>query len=103
MKSRHPLPFAGFLLSLVLTLMAFSLAQWWPDLEPTARHIGLVVLALIQILVQLRFFLHLDGRPEHRWKSWTLLYTVLIALLLLGGTLWIMHNAQMHMMTGMDA
>ncbi|MDA8416191.1 MAG: cytochrome o ubiquinol oxidase subunit IV [Betaproteobacteria bacterium] len=95
--------FTGFVLSLILTLGAFSIARGWTDLASTMRHVLLVLLALIQILVQLRYFLHLDGSPDQRWKRWTLWYTVLIALLLLGGTLWIMHNAQMHMMAGMES
>ncbi|NDU89462.1 MAG: cytochrome o ubiquinol oxidase subunit IV, partial [Ferrovum sp.] len=39
---------------------------------------------------------------EQLWHLLPLLYTLLIVILLVGGTLWIMHNANLHMMSGMD-
>ena len=83
----------GFAFSVVLTLIAF-----W-----SALHLGsyapfvIVLLALLQLLVQLVYFLHL-GSTKGDWNTGLLMFTSVIILILVGGTLWIMTNlAHLHM------
>ncbi len=92
----------GFSASLLLTLASFGLVLYGPLLEPSLLFGTLALLAILQIIVQIYFFLHVDTSSEQLWHLLPLLYTLLIVILLVGGTLWIMHNANLHMMSGMD-
>ncbi len=72
----------GFALSVVFTLAAFWLVGNTPIL---------IVLAIMQLLVQLVLFLHV-GQERKLWNVAALVFAVLIVTILVGGTLWIMYN-----------
>jgi cytochrome o ubiquinol oxidase operon protein cyoD len=61
--------------------------------------IALAVLAFAQILVHLVCFLHMNTASSQRWNVMAFSYTVLTALILIVGTLWVMHNVSMNMMS----
>jgi cytochrome o ubiquinol oxidase subunit IV len=88
----------GFVLSLMLTALAFGLA--WLHLITTHTFpsheimiFGLVALALAQLFVQLKFFLHV-GKESKEWINSALAFALIIVVILVGGTLWIMNNLQ---------
>jgi cytochrome o ubiquinol oxidase operon protein cyoD len=87
---------AGFVLSVVLTAAAFWLVMHGAFPAQTAM-IALSVLAFVQIVVHLVFFLHIDMSAGQRWNVMALAYTA--ALFLIGGTVWVMHNVSMNMMS----
>jgi len=87
----------GFLLSVALTVAAFALVAEG-DLPRSVVVAGIFVAAVVQIVVQLHFFLHLNRSSAMRWNALALLFTLLIMGLFLGGTLWIMHNLDYRMM-----
>ncbi|MEE4734099.1 cytochrome o ubiquinol oxidase subunit IV [Pseudomonas alliivorans] len=87
----------GFILSVVLTLIPFSLAMY-PAL-PRITTVWLVVLTgMIQVVVHLKFFLHLDTAVEQRWNLRALIFSAVIIVLLVGLTLWIMFSIQHNML-----
>lgn len=87
----------GFILSVILTAGAFALVML--NLLPVATAmVGIAVLAVIQILVHLYFFLHLNASSEQRWNVMAFAFTVVIVAIVVGGTLWVMYNANMNMM-----
>jgi len=81
----------GFVISIILTLIAFVLVMNG-SLPKSSILFWISVAALVQIFVQLLFFLHLNTSSEQRWNLLAFALTVLITILLVGGTLWIMHN-----------
>ncbi len=87
----------GFLLSLLLTAMPFALVMrgTW---SPAAALAGIIIAGLVQILVHLHYFLHLDSSSAARWNVAALIFTFLIMVLFVGGTLWIMHSLYYRMM-----
>ncbi|CAN7171694.1 cytochrome o ubiquinol oxidase subunit IV [Caballeronia sp. LjRoot31] len=88
----------GFVLSVVLTAAAFGLVMQ-QALGPTESIIAIAVLAFIQILVHLVFFLHMNTSSSQRWNLLSLGFAVLVAVILIGGTLWVLHNVGAHMMS----
>ena len=58
----------------------------------------IMVLALLQVWVQLYFFLHLGNEARPQWNVWTFLFMSLILLVIVVGSLWIMHNLNYNMM-----
>jgi len=87
----------GFILAIVLTLLAFALVMSGA-LSRSATLFAIFGAAIVQILVHLHYFLHLDGSSAARWNVLALLFTLLILFLFIGGTLWIMVNLHYRMM-----
>jgi cytochrome o ubiquinol oxidase operon protein cyoD len=84
----------GFILSVVLTVAAFGVVM-----GPTESIIAIAVLAFIQILVHLVFFLHMNTSSSQRWNVVAFGFTVMVAVIVIGGTLWVLHNVGAHMMS----
>jgi len=54
--------------------------------------------AIIQIVVHLVFFLHMNTSSEERWNLVALLFTAVIIFIVVVGSLWIMYNLNLNMM-----
>ncbi len=89
----------GFILSVVMTLIPFMLVMH-PALPRHVTAWTVVIIGAIQILVHLKYFLHLDTAAEQRWNLIALVFSAIIILLLVGLSLWIMasihHNMLAH-------
>jgi cytochrome o ubiquinol oxidase operon protein cyoD len=87
----------GFVFALMLTVIPFALVMS-NSLSAPATLAGIFSAGLLQILVHLHYFLHLDTSSAARWNVLALIFTLLILALFVGGTLWIMHNLNYRMM-----
>jgi cytochrome o ubiquinol oxidase operon protein cyoD len=90
----------GFTLSVLLTLAAFSVV-----LYPGFFHMGygaivpaILILAIIQLIVQLVCFMHLASETGPRWKLAVFISTVGIILIVIVGSIWIMNHLNYNMM-----
>lgn len=87
----------GLGLAVGLTIASFWVVQtdlvWRP-----AVPIALIALGIAQMGVHLVFFLHITSGPDHLNNSMALAFGVLIVVLLVGGSIWIMHNMGQNMM-----
>jgi cytochrome o ubiquinol oxidase operon protein cyoD len=90
--------FAGFVLSVVLTAASFGLVLGGL-LPPRIELVSLAALAFVQIVVHLIYFFHMDGSSSQRWNVLAFSFTVLIACIVIAGSLWIMHNVSLNMMS----
>lgn len=81
----------GFVLSIVLTLAAYFLVDK-QLLKGLTLEIAISVIALIQVFCQLVFFLHLGEEPKPRWQLHLFFFMMGVIVIIVGGTLWIMHN-----------
>lgn len=93
---------AGFTLCLVLTLMAFGLVFQSIDGGGAGLSLGTVIamlvgLAVIQLMVQLFFFLHLGHESKPRWNLIVFLFMLLVLGIVVFGSLWIMENLNYNM------
>ncbi|HTH61354.1 MAG TPA: cytochrome o ubiquinol oxidase subunit IV [Paraburkholderia sp.] len=88
----------GFVLSVVLTAASFWVVLHGGFTHETAL-LGLAVLAAVQIVVHLVYFLHLNTSSSQRWNVSAFAFTVLTLAIVIGGTLWVMHNVAMNMMS----
>jgi cytochrome o ubiquinol oxidase operon protein cyoD len=84
----------GYVLSLVLTAAAFWLVLTHRmGVAPTLFII--VVLGVLQIFVQLFFFMHITESDGPPWHTMMLLVGFLFVVVIVGGSIWIMSfNAQ---------
>jgi cytochrome o ubiquinol oxidase operon protein cyoD len=85
----------GFVLSVILTVIPMVMSG-------TASHsliLGTVVAsAVIQIVVHLVYFLHMNTSSEGRWNLIAFLFTAVIIFIVVVGSLWIMYNLNLNMM-----
>jgi cytochrome o ubiquinol oxidase subunit IV len=87
----------GFVLSLLFTIAPYTIVvKGW--LHGTALILSLFGFALLQLLVQLVFFLHLGSEAKPRWKLVALLFAVVVAVMVVLGSIWIMYNLDYNMM-----
>ena len=88
---------AGFISSIVLTVVPFALVMSGA-FSRSAVLFGIFGAAIVQILVHLHYFLHLDTSSAMRWNLMALVFALLIIILFVGGTLWIMYHLHYRMM-----
>lgn len=86
----------GFALSLILTLLAYwfvvdAIFKGWVLLTV------ILVIAIIQFMVQLLFFLNLGQESKPRWKLVIFLSTLALVLIITLGSLWIMNHLNYNM------
>ncbi len=87
----------GLVLSIVLTVASFGSVM--TGLVPHSWAFPvLAILALAQIIVHLRIFLHIDLTRQKREDLQLLLFTVLLLGIMAFGTLWILADLQARMM-----
>jgi cytochrome o ubiquinol oxidase operon protein cyoD len=87
----------GFVLALLLTAIPFALVMSGSLSSPATLTV-IFSFGLVQILVHLYYFLHLDASLAARWNLVAMIFTILIIILFVGGTLWIMWNLYYRMM-----
>ncbi|MBC3483516.1 cytochrome o ubiquinol oxidase subunit IV [Pseudomonas sp. SWRI59] len=87
----------GFVLSIILTAIPFGLVMF-PSLPKNLTVLVVVAMAVIQVVVHLVYFLHMDRSQEQRSNVSTFLFTAMVIALLVGLSLWIMFNIHIEMM-----
>lgn len=87
---------AGFALAVALTLAAYVVVVQRLFVGDIAVY-ALVGLALVQFVVQLVFFLHIGQEHGPRWNMAAFLFTLLVLVVIVLGSLWIMHNLNYNM------
>lgn len=87
----------GFVLSLGLTLVAYFMVT-----ENVASGLTLLLilggLALVQMIVQLVYFLHLGEEVAPRYRLLSFVYMAGSLLIIVVGSIWIMQNLDYNMM-----
>ncbi|MDH6267507.1 cytochrome o ubiquinol oxidase operon protein cyoD [Rhizobium sp. SG_E_25_P2] len=89
----------GFVLSVILTAIPFYvvMADVFGDNKLAA---GLVIMgfAVVQIVVHMIYFLHMNLKSEGGWTFMALVFTLLLVVIALTGSLWVMHHLNTNMM-----
>ncbi len=93
--------FLGLVTSLTLVVASYRIATHH---EVIGFHLLLTILglAVAQALLQLFFFLHLGLESKPHWGMATFLFTALVVVIIIGGSLWIMDNLNYNLMPPME-
>ena len=89
----------GFLLSVVLTAIPFWLVMSGP-LTPGVTAAIIIVFAGLQILVHTICFLHVTSQAEGGWTLMAYIFTGILLVITIAGSLWIMYHLNSNMMPG---
>lgn len=87
---------SGFVGALAVTVVAFALVMS-RVLTGGWLIAVLVMFALVQLWVQLTFFLHLGSEAKPRWQLTAFLFTAVMVLVIVIGSLWIMYHLNYNM------
>ena len=91
----------GFVLAAILTAIPFWLVMTNP-LSNQATALIIMAFAAVQIVVHMIFFLHMNRRAEGGWSMMALLFTIVIVVIALAGSLWVMYHMNTNMMPAHD-
>ncbi len=91
----------GFVLAVILTAVPFWLVLGKVLATSTATAIAVLVIAAVQIVVHMVYFLHMNGKSEGGWTMLALLFTLVLVVITLSGSLWVMYHLNHNMMPSM--
>ena len=87
----------GYLLAVCLTGVAFAIV-FFRLLPPGATFSLVLALALVQIVIHMRCFLHISIKHSARADLQVILFSCIIIFLMVGGTLVVLGDLRMRMM-----
>ncbi len=91
----------GFVLAVILTAIPFWLVMG--KVFHNSATAGFVVLgiAAVQIVVHMVYFLHMNTKVEGGWSMLAMLFTVMVVVIMLSGSIWVMYHMNHNMMPSM--
>ncbi|MDQ0395343.1 cytochrome o ubiquinol oxidase subunit IV [Labrys monachus] len=92
----------GFVLSVVLTAVPFWLVMTGTLDSKLGTALAIMVLAAVQIVVHMIYFLHMNVRSEGGWTMMALIFTLVMVVITLSGSIWVMYHLNINMMPGHD-
>ena len=93
----------GFFLSVVLTAIPFWVVGGNVFRDSMVAATAVMILAGIQVVVHMVYFLHMNTRSEGGWTFMALVFTAVLVVITLAGSLWVMHHLNTNMMPPMTA
>ena len=87
----------GLVLALILTAIPFALVAT-NSLPKSLTLIIIGVAAIVQILVHLRYFLHLDLKSTPRENIVAIVFAAILIFIMVGGSFWIMFDLHHRML-----
>lgn len=87
----------GFLLSVVLTALPFWMVMSG-GFDSTTAIVAIMAAAVAQILVHTVCFLHVNTSSENGWTLLAYIFTAVLILIVIAGSLWIMYHLNTNMM-----
>ena len=88
----------GFILAVILTAIPFYLVMNNVIQDRSTAVAVLGLFAIVQVLVHMVYFLHMNGKIQGGWTMLSTIFTVIFLAIAISGTLWVMHNMNTHMM-----
>ena len=88
----------GFILSVILTAIPFWLVMTNKLDNTQATQFAIMGMAVVQIIVHMMYFLHMNFKSEGGWTMMALMFTITIVVIMLAGSMWVMYHLNTNMM-----
>ena len=95
----------GFVLAVILTAIPFWIVMGKVFDKSTTTAIVILAIAAVQIVVHMVYFLHMNAKSEGGWTMLALIFTLVLVVITLSGSIWVMYHLNTNMMpmpTGHD-
>jgi len=89
----------GFVLAAVLTAIPFWIVIYDVFRNPRVGAVVILIFAFVQIVVHMVYFLHMNSKSEGGWTVLALIFTSVLVVITLTGSLWVMDHLDSNMMT----
>ena len=90
----------GFALSIILTAIPFWLVMANVIADTTIATLVIMGFGVVQILVHMVYFLHMNTKSEGGWTMMAAIFTIIVIVIALSGSLWVMYHLNTNMMPG---
>ncbi|MDP9894206.1 cytochrome o ubiquinol oxidase operon protein cyoD [Variovorax boronicumulans] len=88
----------GFVLAVILTAIPFWLVMGKVFANTNTTSLIILGFAAVQIVVHMIYFLHMDAKSESGWNMLALIFTIVLVVITLAGSLWVMYHMNTNMM-----
>ena len=88
----------GFILSVVLTAIPFWLVMGKTFDKSSTTALVILAFAAVQIVVHMIYFLHMNTKAEGGWSMLALVFTLVLVVITLSGSIWVMFHLNNNMM-----
>jgi cytochrome o ubiquinol oxidase subunit IV len=88
----------GLLLAVILTAIPFWLVMGKVLSSSGGTTVIILTLAVVQIVVHVIYFLHMNTKSEGGWSFLALIFTLVLVVIALAGSLWVMYHLNQNMM-----
>jgi len=88
----------GFILSVILTAIPFWLVMGKVFADPGVTTLVILGFAAVQIVVHMVYFLHMNPRSEGGWNMLAMIFTTVMVVIILAGSMWVMYHMNANMM-----
>ncbi len=90
----------GFVLAVILTAIPFWIVMGNVFEKSSTTALAVLGFAAVQIVVHMIYFLHMDTKSEGGWTLLALIFTLVLVVITLAGSLWVMYHLNSNMMPG---
>jgi cytochrome o ubiquinol oxidase operon protein cyoD len=87
----------GFALSAILTAIPFWIVMGDVFRLPQTATLVILIFAFAQIFVHMVYFLHMNTSSEGGWNMLALIFTAVLVVITLSGSLWVMYHMNANM------
>jgi len=91
----------GFVLSVILTAIPFWLVMHKAFDKSSTTAAVILAFAAVQVVVHMVYFLHMNGKIEGGWSLLATLFTLVLLVIVLAGSIWVMYHMNVNMMPSM--
>ena len=91
----------GFILSVILTAIPFWIVMSGGLHSSNTTALVVLGLAAVQIVVHMIYFLHMNSKSEGGWTLLALIFTIVLVVIALSGSIWVMFHLDHNMMPSM--
>ena len=88
----------GFALSALLTAIPFWLVMRHVIVDSQIAALVIMGLGFVQIIVHMVYFLHMNTKSEGGWTFLALVFTVVMVVITLAGSVWVMYHMNGNLM-----
>ncbi len=89
--------FIGLGLSIALTLLSYLFGVY-KVLPLNYTYIAITAFAVIQLIVQIVYFLHINSDGKPHWNMVSFVFALIMIFIVVAGSLWVMYNLNENMM-----
>ncbi|SIP88922.1 cytochrome o ubiquinol oxidase operon protein cyoD [Rhizobium sp. RU33A] len=92
----------GFVLAAILTIIPFAIVMSGGFESRVLTAVTVIAFAVVQVLVHMVYFLHMNTRSDEGWTMLSMIFTVIVVVIMIAGSVWVMYNLNNNMMPSMD-